>query len=148
MQCDESKPRCKKCTAFGVFCNYDCRYSDLQLSVSGAANIETLQIFPYSLKPTIPSIIALSLKPQPTRSLGSRNAIYDFRKQDLELLKKFQTRTVFTITTEKNLSLYQMEAIKLAYSVRTVSLYLESPTDLDGSAPILNAWITGLDTHA
>ena len=122
LQCDESKPRCKKCTTFGVFCNYDGQYSDLQLSVSGAANIETLQILPHSLKQTIPSPVAPLSRIRSTGSLESRKAIYDFREQDLELLNKFQTRTVYTITTEKNLQFYQKETIKLAYSVRILRL--------------------------
>ena len=127
LECDENRPRCKKCTSFGVLCNYDGQYSQLQLSVSGAAKIETLQILPYALKQTIPSIIAPSLRLQSTRSLESRHARYDFREQDLELLNKFQTRTVFTITTEQNLSAYQKETFKLAHSVRYFGASLANP---------------------
>lgn len=116
VKCDESKPRCKKCTTFGVFCNYDCQYSDLQLAVSGIANIETVQILPLSLKQTSPSIIAPSLKIQSTGLIESKKAIYDFGEQDLELLNKFRTRTVYTITTDQNLHLYQKETLKLAHS--------------------------------
>lgn len=43
--------------------------------------------------------------------------LYEFREEDQALLKKFQTRTVFTMTTDKNLHLYQIESFKLAYSV-------------------------------
>src|SRR5947209_8116790 len=34
-------PQCKRCRAYGVFCNYDGRCSDLQLSFEWAANINT-----------------------------------------------------------------------------------------------------------
>ena len=121
-QCDESKPRCQKCTSFGVLCNYECPNSALQLSFDGAANIETLQIRPYALKQTVSSIIAPSLRLPSTRSSDGKNAIYDFRVQDLELLKKFQARTVFTITTDQNLHMYQKESLKLAHSVRSLSV--------------------------
>lgn len=121
LECDESRSRCKKCITFGVVCNYDGQCSELQPSVGGAAKIATLQILPYALKQTLPSIIAPSLRLQSTRSWESRDARYDFREQDLELLNKFQTRTVFTITTDQNLSTYQKETFKLAYSVRTLA---------------------------
>ena len=134
--------------SFGVYCNYDCKYSDLQLSIDGVANIETLQIMPFSLKQTVPSIIAPALRLQATGSQESRNAIYDFRGQDLELLNRFQTRTVFTITTDKNLHVYQKETFKLAYSVRNPSTYLANPTDSYGSAPFLDAFDTVVDTYA
>ena len=74
-----------------------------------------------SLKQTVPSVIAPALRLQATGSQGSTNTMYDFRGQDLELLNKFQTRTVFTITTDKNLHVYQKETFKLAYSVRSIS---------------------------
>ena len=119
LQCDESKPTCKRCTAFGVFCNYNCKYSDLQLSVDGAFNVKILQRFPSPLDQTIPSVIAPSLRPQSTGSLGS-NASYQLGEQDLELLSKFQARTVFTISTLKSLRVYQSEIIKLTYSVRAL----------------------------
>jgi hypothetical protein len=147
LQCDESKPRCNRCTAFGVFCNYDCKYSDLQPSVDGAFNIETLQRFPCSLSQTIPSMIAPPLRQQSMGSLES-NALYQLGKQDLELLSKFQTRTVLTISTDKSLRIYQNEIIKLAFSVRTLSSCVVSHTDIDGSAPILNACVTVVDINA
>lgn len=116
VKCDESRPTCRKCTSFGVFCNYDGQYSDLQLSVGGVTNIEPLQILPYSLKQTTPSRIVPSLKSRSTGSREKWNAVYDFGERDMELLNKFKTSTVFTITTDQNLHLYQKEAFKLAYS--------------------------------
>jgi hypothetical protein len=44
--------------------------------------------------------------------------IYRLRDQDLELLSKFQTRTVFTITFDKSLPIYQNEIVKLACAVK------------------------------
>ena len=66
----------------------------------------------------------------------------------MELLNKFKTSTVFTITTDQNLHLYQKEAFKLAYSVRTPSVCLPSATYFDGSAPVPNARDTVADAYA
>lgn len=147
LQCDENKPRCKRCTAYGVFCNYDCKYSDLQLLADGAFKIELLQRLPYSLNQTIASNIILPLRPPSTRSLES-NAVYLLRERDLELLSKFQVRTALTISTEKSLHIYQNEIIRLAFSVRTLSSCLASNTDIGMKASILNACGTLLDTNA
>ena len=64
---------------------------------------------------------------QSKESLESGNAIYDFREQDLELLNKFKTRTVFTITTDQNLQLYQKESFKLAHSVSALKIMAGLP---------------------
>ena len=103
---------------------------------------------PYSLKQTLPSVIAPALRLQSTRSTDRRDAIYDFREQDLELLKKFQSSTVFTITTDDNLHLYQKETFKLAHYVRTLGADLANPADADRSAPILDAFDALFDSDA
>jgi hypothetical protein len=86
-QCDESKPQCKRCTAYGVFCNYDRKCSDLQFSVERATNITLPQSLPY------------------------------WPSKNEELLNKFQVRTALTVSTGKRLHLYQHEVVQLAYSV-------------------------------
>lgn len=116
VKCDEGRPKCQKCTSFGVFCNYDGQSSDLQPSVGEVSSIETLQIVPYSLKQTLPSVIIPSLRALSPVPLKNGDTLYEFRQEDFELLKKFQTRTVFTVTTDNNLYLYQKETFKLAHS--------------------------------
>ena len=108
----------------------------------------TLQILPYALKQTMPSIIAPSLRLQSRRSSDCRDAIYDFQMQDLELLQKFQTRTVYTITTDQNLHLYQKQSLQLAHSVRFLDACPASHADPVGSAPVFDACIALSDTHA
>lgn len=148
LQCDETKPRCLKCTSFGVLCSYDGQNSDLQSSFDGAANLGTLQILPYALKQTVSSIITPSLRLPATGFSDGRDAIYDFQMHDLELLRKFQTRTVFTITTDQNLHLYQKQSLQLAHSVRYLDACPASNTDPVGSAPVFDARIAVSDTHA
>ena len=148
LQCDESKPQCQKCRSFGVLCSYDGQNSDLQSSFDRAANMGALQILPYALKQTVPSIITPSLRLRSTGSSDGRDAIYDFQLRDLELLKKFQTRTVFTITTDQNLHLYQKESFQLAHSVSFLDACPASHADPVGSAPVFDACIAVSDTHA
>lgn len=75
---------------------------------------------PYSLKQTLPSVIAPSLRALSPVSLKNGDTLYEFRQEDFELLRKFQTRTVFTVSTDNNLYLYQKEIFKLAHSVSTL----------------------------
>ena len=97
LQCDESKPMCNKCTAYNVSCSYGIGLADLQLSAGGALNVV---ILPQCLNQVVPNVIAPSLRKQ--------------GEQSLQLFNKFYSRTVFTITTDKNLHLFQDELIKLA----------------------------------
>lgn len=138
LQCDESKPRCQKCAAFGVFCNYDSKCSDLQLSADGAFNSKSLNRSPSPLKQAIPRIIDPSLRLLSTVLLGS-NSSYQLGRQDLGLLNKFRSRTVFTVTIDKSLRSYHNDIIKLACSVRNLDSCRTRHTDCTGPALILDA---------
>jgi hypothetical protein len=118
VKCDESKPACKRCIAFGVSCNYDPKSSNLQLSADGAFNIEIPQRLPCSPNQIILTMINASLSPQP---MGPQdiNVVHQLGVQELELLSKFQTRTIFTIGSDKSSHVFQNVGIELACSVRT-----------------------------
>ncbi|KAF7916947.1 uncharacterized protein EAE98_010378 [Botrytis deweyae] len=109
VKCDEDRPKCKRCAEFNVLCNYDNQTSALQL-LKKSFTFETLQQrLPYSLNQTVPSFISSRL-----RTPGKID-VYDLSDQEhLELLNKFQTRTVYSITTSRNLQIYQNEFIKLS----------------------------------
>ncbi len=117
-QCDESKPECRRCTAYGVFCNYDRKYSDLQVSVERATNIKLPQ--------------SPSYWPSKTE----------------QLLNKFQLRTALTVSTGKRLHIYQNEVVELAFSVSTLSQAPASNTEFNGLESMLNACNTDVDTNA
>ena len=104
LQCDESKPRCNRCTAYSVSCNYGVGQADLQLSAERVLNFVTL---PQCLNQVVPGIIVPSLRKQ--------------GEQGLQLLKKFHSRTVFSITTDKTLHIYQDNMINLACSVSSLT---------------------------
>lgn len=109
LQCDEERPKCKRCAEFNVLCNYDNQTSTLQL-LEKSFTFETLQHrLPYSLNQTVPSFISPRLK------TPGKIDVYDLSDQEhLELLNKFQTRTVYSITTSRNLQIYQNEFVKLS----------------------------------
>ncbi len=117
LQCDETKPQCKKCKAYGVWCSYDREASDLQLFVDKTSNFEVLRGKSHSLGGSGLDIIFPALRHQSVVSLAS-NTLNELGEQDLELLNKFQARTIPTICFEKNLVMYQTEIVKLACSVR------------------------------
>jgi hypothetical protein len=68
-------------------------------------------------------MINASLSPQPMES-PEINMVYQLDVQELELLSKFQARTVLTIGTDKSSLVLQNVIIKLASSVGTLSSYL------------------------
>jgi hypothetical protein len=84
----------------------------------------------------------LSLQPMGSPDIS---AVYQLNGQDLELLSKFQARTVLTIGTDKSSRIYQNEVIKLACSVSPLGPRSASNTNFDVSASVLDACGTGVD---
>ena len=141
-QCDEVRPSCKKCEAYGMLCNYDLKCSDLQLSANGAIKVETLQASPCSENQTILSIINATPCLPLTDSQGSFNKCQQFSVQDLELLRRFHTRTLLTLGPAQSRHIYQNAYIKLTYSVRHIHSYLSSATDVDQHPFLLHIVLT------
>lgn len=56
---------------------------------------------------------------------------YQLRDRDLELVRKFQGRTVFTIAIGKKLDVYRQEIVRLSCSVRSPTGYGESMLTID-----------------
>jgi hypothetical protein len=65
-------------------------------------------------------MINTSLSPQPTGS-PDVNVVYQLGVQELELLGKFQTRTVLTLGTDKSSHIFRDVSLKLACSVSTLT---------------------------
>lgn len=87
-QCDETKPQCNKCKVYGVACNYDRSYSELQLPLEKATSV--------------------SIRPQ---------CLSYWPNKGEELLNKFQIRTAMTVSVGKRLQIYQNEVVRMAYLV-------------------------------
>ncbi|KAI9731741.1 MAG: hypothetical protein M1834_004530 [Cirrosporium novae-zelandiae] len=114
VKCDETKPKCKKCTAFGVSCNYDPKIPDLQMSLNRTAGIKSPQ------KPPCPANQTFLRRVQVPASLYpviiSDNSTFQFDRQSLDRLGRFQTRTAFSIGPTRATNLYQNLIINSAGS--------------------------------
>ena len=113
VKCDETRPACRKCTAFGVSCNYDPNTPDLQLRTGQGICVDAPDKPCFSTNGTMLGMINVSLNRH--RVVPSRDGeIFRLESQDLERLCRFQTRTVLTIGTKRTAEVYQNEVIKLA----------------------------------
>lgn len=117
LQCDELKPKCKKCMAFGVSCNYGAAGStsvgELVLSFEGASCMEAPSKAPISMNQTMLDLINYNMRNSPTgKLLGDQ--IYKLTAQDLAVLDRFSNRTILTIGTDVTKWILQAETPRLA----------------------------------
>ncbi|CZR65686.1 related to UPC2-regulatory protein involved in control of sterol uptake [Phialocephala subalpina] len=148
VKCDESRPVCKRCKAYGVVCNYDRKSPDLELSTKGSNGVFQVSIINNSTPPSVPKSIAPSLKQGLAASLAS-HASRSLNNFEFELLHRFQTRTVFTVTTPRSLPVYESSILKhacshpyLLHAVLTLTLLHDrhfSPTPFDTSLSTIEA---------
>lgn len=117
MQCDESKPSCKKCLSFGVLCSYGrCTASGegiFQPSIGGVFHLHVLST--PSLRNTILGTINGSL--MGGRLSHGADRIDHLTSNDIDILSRFQTRTIPTLETPETRGLYQTEILTLAGQV-------------------------------
>jgi hypothetical protein len=132
-KCDETRPKCTKCTSFGVACNYDPKAADLQMSFNGtfsAKNKSTQKVLSGSNpirdficalddpREAFSNVIQAPATPYPT-IFSNDNATFQLNRHTWDRLSRFQRRTVLTIGTNKTAEIYQSEITKLACSVST-----------------------------
>ena len=112
VKCDETYPRCQRCTSFGVSCDYDSTSDELQLTMNGAGVFHTPQKLPVSFNQLILSMVNTS----PKMGLPDLEPdfVYEMRLEDLETLARFRSRTVLTIGTKETIHVYQKEWFKVA----------------------------------
>ncbi|KAF2195174.1 hypothetical protein K469DRAFT_743806 [Zopfia rhizophila CBS 207.26] len=121
VKCDEAKPGCKKCISYGVSCNYDTKASELDLSANGAFQVEfwqeseKLQSSPVCINQSMVTMIDDSLKAATLAALGNEKE-WKFTEEDLEIVKRFQSRTVMTIGTSYSAPMYRDSITVLAFS--------------------------------
>ncbi|KAH8666542.1 hypothetical protein BX600DRAFT_549606 [Xylariales sp. PMI_506] len=113
-KCDEAKPSCKKCLSFGVSCSYGHRTTPgegiLQPSMGGMFHLDVLPSPP--LRGTILGAINSSLA---GANLSHGDYPFDYLTiNDIDVLSRFQTRTIPTLETPHIRGLYQTEIITLA----------------------------------
>jgi len=150
LQCDEGKPQCKRCVAYSVFCNYNSKsqHHELQLSAAGTS-IEILTNFTltHPLNQSISYGVAPDLRSQGFEGQESLS-LYQCDRIDSELLRKFQSRTVFAISIESNIHIHQNHIARLACSVSAFKTVINEPNLTLRPAPVPDAFTTSLDSNA
>ncbi|OAQ96931.1 hypothetical protein LLEC1_04238 [Akanthomyces lecanii] len=87
LKCDETKPHCKKCSAYGVRCNFEHNVQDLQSITEKKSENAPAGKRLMRLRPVISEAI--------WSSNGSTSFLLD--AQDQALFKRYRDRTIFTI---------------------------------------------------
>jgi hypothetical protein len=111
VKCDETQPRCNKCISFGVSCNYDATLDELQMVTSGTFVFGAPHETPMSFNQTVLSMVNT---PPRAHSPNPRTSFYELRLEDLEIVSRFQSRTVLTIGTKESVHMYQREWFRVA----------------------------------
>ncbi|TEA19948.1 Sterol regulatory element-binding protein ECM22 [Colletotrichum sidae] len=111
-RCDESKPRCKKCQAYGVTCFYN------SAPDAGALSVEVAFRVDLSTPPNRPAAPLLRSIPAPlpcTGSIDSPDAAYQLTPVDVRLLERFQKSIILTIGTQSSRGIYQRKTLPIAF---------------------------------
>lgn len=131
VKCDETRPRCLKCENYGVQCNYDGEAADdLHLPGEGAIVFSSA---PASTEPTQPPKDSMSPETKNDRidsmlgkplTLQGTDEMYYMTQDDLDILRVFRDRTVFTIGTAQSIWIYRTELVNLVCDVRSLTLLI------------------------
>ena len=106
---------CKRCISYGVHCNYDGKVSELQFAAEGAFNVDIAGRFSLFSK-TVPSSIVPVLRVRSIYGVESA-APFQLKSKHFDLIKKFQKRTIYTISKPSNFRVYQGELVRQGCSV-------------------------------
>jgi hypothetical protein len=103
--------------AFRVSCNYGAKGStgvgEMVLSFEGVSCMEVPSKAPVSMKQTMLQLINYNLRHSPTGNMFG-DQIYKFTAQDLEVLDRFNKRTILTLGTDATQQILQAETPRLA----------------------------------
>lgn len=116
-QCDETKPRCEKCTAYGVTCSYG-PASDAVLAVEVGFKVD---LAAGASTPPRPLDRYLSPPLPCAGSFESPDAAYQLTPADVRLLERFQKRTVLTLGMPGR-DVYERKTLPLALGVSLLLL--------------------------
>ncbi|KAF2640041.1 hypothetical protein P280DRAFT_469762 [Massarina eburnea CBS 473.64] len=132
VKCDETRPRCRKCLAYGVSCDYDGSKPSLDLAAQGSFQVDLFQPSstekiidfstapqksPVSINKTMASMVNASMNPS-LPDVGpslegsayhsfNKLSFWTFTEEHLEILKRFQERTVMTIGNSQTAPTYR-----------------------------------------
>ncbi|KAF2001471.1 hypothetical protein P154DRAFT_553725 [Amniculicola lignicola CBS 123094] len=125
IKCDETRPHCKKCVSYGVSCNYDGKKPTLDLTAQGSFQVDLTSApeipqgpkdGPFGPRMPLMSInqatvcmINASLERAPTSNVGNwqQRGLWTITEEDIDTMRRFQTRTVLTIGTTRTAPAYR-----------------------------------------
>ncbi|KAK4500200.1 hypothetical protein PRZ48_008386 [Zasmidium cellare] len=123
VKCDETRPKCKKCTAFGVSCDYDSKASDLAFSGVGSFQVDIPKppTPPESppdgnnedIEAVIEGMMNAPLYLHVDEGTPGPQVCY-IDKPHLDLLRKFYNRTVLSIGTAGTKHIYRGVMTRMA----------------------------------
>ncbi|KAK1753154.1 transcription factor cys6 protein [Echria macrotheca] len=109
VKCDETKPDCLKCVAFGVGCSYDPGAPEMQLTFAGTFRVDLGQSAVSVPKPLEEPPFYLPLA-------GNRpDDLYELNSFDRVFLGKFKDTTILTVGPKEASVYFQQTTLKLAY---------------------------------
>ncbi|KAH8901617.1 hypothetical protein GQ53DRAFT_707974 [Thozetella sp. PMI_491] len=111
IKCDEAKPTCQRCAAFGVSCNYIVKAPDLQPSGYGVFFLD-MPLRDQQLG-FVNSFLA-----RVDDSSRTNDSACQLSTANLAVLNRFHRRTSLTLGTERSRGVYQSQSIRLACSHR------------------------------
>ncbi|KAJ5166961.1 uncharacterized protein N7482_005742 [Penicillium canariense] len=124
LKCDEDQPKCQKCVAFGVICNYSLPLvQDLQLASQNKPSRASPEGYFGQ--------VAFNAKPQPAFlypvvTVGAGHGSFELGAESISLLDRFHRRTVYTFGGTRNCEIYQEQVTSLAIEVgRRHAIFLE-----------------------
>ncbi|KAF2269154.1 hypothetical protein CC78DRAFT_540201 [Lojkania enalia] len=137
VKCDEARPQCKKCLAYGVSCNYDGKQASLDLSAQGAFQVDLSEKPPdgrtwdradairvpgpymkgLSDARNLVTIINDSLEADAEGGFGALQwgAHWCFTQKHLRIIERFQQRTVVTMGSRRVVPAYRDSVAIMAF---------------------------------
>ncbi|KFY62969.1 hypothetical protein V497_02128 [Pseudogymnoascus sp. VKM F-4516 (FW-969)] len=136
VKCDETKPGCKRCAAYGVSCSYNPNSADLQPFFVGTTTIR--QDSPeaqYSITQAQPkenchSVIQVPRLASALPIISDGYAGIELDTQCLERLRRFHLRTIPTMAGPEAAAFFQSHAVKMACSAPYVMHLVQALTSL------------------
>lgn len=107
-----------------MLCDYDSKHASLETSIGSTLNIGKLKSRDMSVNWPARHILEIPLRL--CRTSTAERAIFQVSCEELNLLDKFQSRTVLTLGNGGNVGIYKREMVKLAFAVREMLRLLKS----------------------
>ncbi|KAH8897138.1 hypothetical protein GQ53DRAFT_887362 [Thozetella sp. PMI_491] len=107
LKCDETRPQCTRCRAFGVICNFGFNVPDLHPLREDLAKQQPAGSFSLSsIQPTISSSIWVD----------DGSAFFTMDSYDRELFNRFRYRTLYTLGGSAMVDVYESHLLRASFS--------------------------------